>query len=162
MYVEISKISCDFDYLEIFSVIFLIEEYSPRAYFSTVSETKTLIHRYECFERSTLSLFSFLLPISNCCVDKAISELEIELKKISPTGSKLTCAQLAMATVLLNNKIRNRGLSASEIHFSRDSHSSENLNIDDNQLREDSIKLREVNHGQSARSKAPKGKPHVQ
>ena len=99
---------------------------------------------------------------SNCCVDKAISELEDELKKISPTGSKLTCAQLAMATVLLNNKIRNRGLSASEIHFSRDSHSNENLSIDDNQLREDSIKLREVNHGQSARSKAPKGKPHVQ
>ena len=52
---------------------------------------------------------------SNCCVDKAIAELEVELKKISPTGSKLTCAQLAQATVLLNNKIRNRGLSAPEI-----------------------------------------------
>ena len=72
---------------------------------------------------------------SNCCVDKAIAELEVELKKISPTGSKLTCAQLAQATVLLNNKIRNRGLSASEIHFSRDSHSFENLKLDDNKLR---------------------------
>ena len=95
---------------------------------------------------------------ANCCVDKAICELENELKKLSPSGDKLTSAQLAQATVLLNSKIRNRGLSAAEIHFSRDSHNSENLQLEDSQLKQQQIKLRDDNHSSSARSKAPRGK----
>ena len=69
---------------------------------------------------------------SNCCIDKAINELESELRKISPHGGKLNTADLALATMSLNNKIRKRGLTAAEIHFSRDSHDGSNLILDDN------------------------------
>ena len=83
---------------------------------------------------------------SNCCVDKAINELEQELKKLSPNGGKLNAADLAQATMTLNNKIRKRGLTASEIHFSRDSHDHSNLRLDDKKLRNEQMSLRFQNH----------------
>jgi hypothetical protein len=58
---------------------------------------------------------------ANCHVDKVIQELELELKKISPAGAKLGPADLAKATLILNSRIRKSGLTASEMHFSRDS-----------------------------------------
>jgi hypothetical protein len=58
---------------------------------------------------------------ANCHIDKIIQELEIEIKKISPTGAKLTPIDLARATLILNNRIRKSGFTASENHFSRDS-----------------------------------------
>ena len=66
---------------------------------------------------------------SNCVVDKSINELETELKKLSPDDDMLLLSDLAQATFILNNKIRKRGLSASEIHFSRDAYDHSNLHI---------------------------------
>ena len=95
---------------------------------------------------------------SNCCVDKAINELESELIKISPDGSKLSTADLAQATMSLNGKIRKRGFTASEIHFSRDSHDNSNLVLDDSQLQENQRDLRFQNHQHLNNSRAPRGK----
>ena len=53
-------------------------------------------------------------------MDKSINELEVEIKKLSPDGEMLRLSDLAQATFAFNNKIRKRGLSASEIHFSRE------------------------------------------
>ena len=96
---------------------------------------------------------------SNCCVDKRIQELEKELKLVSPAGEKISVHQLAKVVTTLNDRRRNQGLSAAEIHFSRDTVRGENLMLDDKKLRMEKIKLREDNHPHSARSKAPKGKP---
>ena len=95
---------------------------------------------------------------SNCCVDKRIQELEKELKLISPAGEKVSVHQLAKAVTTLNDRRRNQGLSAAEIHFSRDTVRGENLKLDDKKLRTEKIRLREDNHPYSAKSKAPKGK----
>ena len=98
---------------------------------------------------------------SNCVVDNAIKELESELRKISPSGGKLTSAQFAQALLLLNNKIRNRGFSAAEIHFARDSHDNQNLNLDDKQLKSQQENIRIKNHPYLAKSRAPRGKPQI-
>lgn len=94
---------------------------------------------------------------SNCCVDKAIAELECELKKLSPLGAKISSLEISQATTLVNNKIRNRGLTAAEIHFSRASYDNDNLALDDSKLRADRIFQRFSNHGPSSKSKTPGG-----
>ena len=95
---------------------------------------------------------------SNCSVDKVICELEIELRKLSPDGHKINTAQLAQATMCLNKKVRNRNLTAAEIHFSRDSYDHTNLTLDDKKLQARQKDLRIQNHPYSVTSKAPKGK----
>ena len=95
---------------------------------------------------------------SNCSVDKAISELEEEIVKLSPDGSKIDVSTLAQATMQINSKIRNRGLTAEEVHFSRDSHNNENLVLNDEELNREQRLLRERNHPYLSRSRAPKGR----
>ena len=98
---------------------------------------------------------------SNCVVNKIIDELEAELRKISPDSSKLTSSQLARALLLLNSKIRNRGLSAAEIHFARDSHDHQNLQHNDRELRCQQENLRLKNHPYLSKSRAPNGKSQL-
>ena len=93
---------------------------------------------------------------SNCYVDKVICELEEELRKLSPDGEKVDIAILTQATTALNNKIRKRGLTASEIHFSRDAHDSFNLYLQDEDLRLKQKKLRQENHEHLRNSKSKK------
>ena len=95
---------------------------------------------------------------SNCCVDKKIQELELELKKIVQAGSQLRTGDLSKAVTVLNSRIRNQGLSSAEIHFSRDSDRGENLKLDDADLNDEKLRLRLKNNVYSERSKAPKGK----
>ena len=64
---------------------------------------------------------------SNCHVDKIIQELELEITKISPAGKPLQPAELARATLILNNRIRQSGFTSSETHFARDSATLEPL-----------------------------------
>ena len=73
---------------------------------------------------------------SNAAIDKIHQELEAELIKLDPSGSKINTGTLALAITNLNNKIRRHGLSASQIHFSRDQNTGENLPIQDSKLRE--------------------------
>ena len=58
---------------------------------------------------------------ANCHIDKIIQELEAEIRRISPLGKPLTPAELAKATICLNNRVRKSGWTASESHFLRDS-----------------------------------------
>ena len=96
---------------------------------------------------------------SNCSVDKKIRELEEELKRLSPEGDRLSLGQLARAVTMLNNRVRNQGMTAAEIHFSRDTVRGENLNLDDKQLMDEKVLKREENHDYSIKSKAKGGKP---
>ena len=95
---------------------------------------------------------------SNCSVDKAINEFEIELKKISPSADKVNISDLATVSMALNRKILNRGLSAEEIHFSRDSFDNTNLTLNDQDLSDEQLSLKLDRHKRLALSKAPKFK----
>ena len=90
-------------------------------------------------------------------VDKKISELEKEMKKIAPSHNVITVKILAMATNTVNEKIRNQGMSAKEILFSRDQITSENLHIQDAVLAESIMDKRKENIIYSGRSKSSKG-----
>jgi hypothetical protein len=82
---------------------------------------------------------------SNAVVDKACSEIETEITKLQPQSGKITETTLAQATLLLNTKIRRKEqLSATEIHFSRSQTTSENLHLDDQQLRTSQIGARHL------------------
>jgi hypothetical protein len=73
---------------------------------------------------------------ANAVVDKRCQELEEELKKLSPEGSKLSQAQLTKSVLNLNRRLRRTGnISAFEIHTSRDINTGINLNLDDAVLR---------------------------
>ena len=95
---------------------------------------------------------------SNCSVDKIIDEMEQELRKLSPAGDKVNSTQLARCIISLNGKIRNRNLTASEIHFARDMYDQTNLLLDDNSLQADQHCKRTRNHPILAKSRAPRGK----
>ena len=103
---------------------------------------------------------------SNCCVDKKIQELQIEIKRLCPHETKINLSTLSKAVTNLNSRIRNQGLSSSQIHFSRDLVTGENLNLDDKRLGADKSEKRQTNQVLSAHSKAPRGKvltrPEVQ
>ena len=71
---------------------------------------------------------------SNAVVDKVIQELELELKKLSPEGVKLSVGRLGHAVTILNNRVRSHGLTASELHFSRDPVRGVNLHLTDSDL----------------------------
>ena len=82
---------------------------------------------------------------SNCAVDKKIQELEEEFRRLSPEGEKISTGQLAQAVTMLNNRTRNQGLTAAEIHFSRDSVRGEKLNLDDQKMLEERLQKRQIN-----------------
>lgn len=68
-------------------------------------------------------------------VDKGIQELQQELKRIQPFEKPISKAELSMAIMQLNNRLRRNGqISAREILFSRDYNKHTNLNLDDKAL----------------------------
>jgi len=87
---------------------------------------------------------------SNCVVDKAIQELELELLKAGHSNVPITSLQLQGAVDTLNTRIRNRGLSAKEIILQRDQHSYEQLNINDSALAWQQKAIRRQDHRTSA------------
>ena len=80
----------------------------------------------------------------NACVDRAISEIIDEIKKIVPPEQALDQCSLSQAILQVNTKLRRNGkLSASEILFSRDQLSNQNLSIKDEHLQEQQKKARQ-------------------
>ena len=73
-------------------------------------------------------------PNKNAAVDKMMQELESEIRRLSPDGNKLSPGRLSLAVTNLNNRTRGHGLSASQVHFSRDSEAGTNLQIHDDKL----------------------------
>ena len=95
----------------------------------------------------------------NPVAEKAIQELERELKRICPEGGPINGTILALAVVTLIKRIRNRGLSAYEILTQRDNVIGDHLRLNDAHLAHQQHDLRLRNHYPSALSKVPKGKP---
>jgi len=81
---------------------------------------------------------------SNSIVDKLIQELENEFKQLAPEGEKISEGRLGHAVTVLNSRIRSGGLSASEIHFSRDPNRDINLHLDDSTFAKDKTIKREM------------------
>lgn len=94
----------------------------------------------------------------NPIADKAIRELEDELKRQCPSGKAITATELALVIATLNSRIRNRALSAREILFQRDANTGEQLKFKDCELSDEQYKSRLSNHGPSAKSKSRGGK----
>ena len=93
---------------------------------------------------------------SNCNIDKKMQELQEEIRRLCPTEIKITVSTLSKAVTNLNSRIRNQGLSSSQIQFSRDTVSGENLNINDEKLMANKIERKKVNNIHSAKSKGGK------
>ena len=79
-------------------------------------------------------------------VDNAIKMLENEIVKNAPHSTQINETILALALTNMNSLIRNRGLSAHEILFSRDNFSNENLHFSDKQLAEKQISIKTTNN----------------
>ena len=80
---------------------------------------------------------------SNAVIDKGCQELEQEIKRIAPTGDKIDTTTLKRAILTLNSKVRrNGGLSAFEMNTARDQSTSDNLNLNDKQLRKRQLETR--------------------
>lgn len=94
----------------------------------------------------------------NPVAEKAISELERELKKFKPRGETISSVDLAKALRTLNLRIRNRGLSASEIIYQRDLTHGDQISFNDKDLALSQQNIREQNHIPSAQSKTPRGR----
>ena len=90
---------------------------------------------------------------SNPTVDKAIQELEEELKRLLPDGRAASPSTLATAVRNTNNRIRLYGLSAREIVLKRDSFTNTGLEFSDSDLSSFKHAKRVENHTHSERSK---------
>ena len=90
----------------------------------------------------------------NPIIDKAIKELERELRVQNPIGGPISLMSLDMAVATLNSRLRNPGLSAQEMWTGRDQVSGEQLAFEDRSLIEDQFKRRLKNHPYSEKSKA--------
>ena len=77
---------------------------------------------------------------ANAVIDKACFELEQELKRIEPDGRAISNTTLQIAINTLNSRLRRKGqISAMEIHFNRDMHTGQNLNLDYSKIRQDQV-----------------------
>ena len=90
----------------------------------------------------------------NPTVDKAIQELEEELKRLLPEGQAVSPSTLATAVRHVNNRIRMYGLSAREIILKRESFTNAELSFSDSNLSSFKHNKRIENHKLSAESKA--------
>ena len=90
-------------------------------------------------------------------VDRAIQELEAEMRQICPEAERVSPATLSLAVKRVNSKIRNQGLSASELHWSREQLTGENLQLDDQAIANTREDIKTYNHPFSSKCKHPKG-----
>ena len=97
-------------------------------------------------------------PKSNCSVDKIICELEVELKRLCPTGAKLDAGTLSRAVMILTGKVRGQGLSASQVLFSRDANTGANLSLNDRKIG-DTKEASKIKKGRAAGSSKARGAP---
>lgn len=98
-------------------------------------------------------------PNKNAVADKAIQELETEIRKKHPDGARITELDLASVLHILNSRMRANGLSAREILFQRDYVSGVQLKINDDVISKSRYENLSKNHPHSARSKVPFSAP---
>lgn len=108
----------------------------------------------------SLEIGSPLNKNSNACIDKAIAELNTELKKIVKEETPINEATLSSAINIINNKLRRNGkLSAADIIFSRDRLSNKNLQLDDKKLADNQLQTRNNSHKTPSLTLKPDIKP---
>ena len=91
----------------------------------------------------------------NPVAEKAIAELEDELRHQLPGGGAVTELGLAIAVSRLNSRLRRDGLSAHELWTQRNQFTQEQLPLDDRETIINQQKAREINHSYSEQSKNP-------
>jgi len=96
----------------------------------------------------------------NPVAERAIQELGRECLNVSPEGGPLSSVTLALATSLMNSRIRNSGLSAYELWTQRDQVTCDQLPIMEKQIIDQQHHNRLKNHPYSAKSKSL-GKPEL-
>ena len=95
-------------------------------------------------------------PNKNPVGERAIQELEYELKREVPEGGRIPPVQLALAVARLNSRIRASGMSAREVLYQRDQYTNQQLPISDHDLILQQHKNRLRNHSYSEKCKAPR------
>jgi hypothetical protein len=92
----------------------------------------------------------------NPVAEKAVAEVEEELRRHAPDGSSVTPVELSLAISRLNSRLRRRGISAHEMWTHRDQFSNAQLPINDLDIIAAQHKQRLDNHPHSERSKNPR------
>ena len=95
----------------------------------------------------------------NPSIDKAIQDLEKEIKRLSPEAGPISAGLLAVAACNTNSRVRKCGLSAKEILTKRENFSGNPLNFNDEEISANRYENRVKNHESSAKSKAPGAQP---
>ena len=90
----------------------------------------------------------------NPSIDKAIQELEKEIKRLSPDAGAISAGLLAVAVCNTNSRVRKCGLSAKEILTKREHYSGNPLNFSDEEISSNRYESRIKNHRSSEKSKA--------
>ena len=122
--------------------------------FQALAEDKILQQNHLQFEIGRVKN-----PNHNPVAERAIQELESELRRQLPRGEPLTSSLLAITTARLNSRIRTNGLSAREMWFQRDQLTNEQLPIRDLDRIIEQHNQRLDNHQPSEASKCPKKIP---
>ena len=90
-------------------------------------------------------------------VENAVQELDGEIAHQQPQGGAITHVTPAVATAVLNFRVRGRGLSAREMWTQRDQYTSEQMPVSDHMLITEQHLLRTTNHTHGELSKIPGG-----
>ena len=113
------------------------------------------------FNRLQLSDHNIILEVGrfknrnkNPVIDKAIKELEREIRLQNPIGGPLSSMSLDMAIATLNSRLRHPGLSSQEMWTGRDQVSGEQLALNDRNLIDSQHRRRIANHSYSEKAKA--------
>ena len=97
-------------------------------------------------------------PNKNSIAEKAIQELQEELRVMDSSGGPVSAATLCKTVTQLNCHLRHHGLTACEILLKRDQFSKHQIDVDDQPIISDQFTDGIRNHENSAVSKNPKGK----
>ena len=92
----------------------------------------------------------------NPVAERAIEEIGLELLHMFPEGGPITPRTLALATSMMNMRIRRNGMSARELWTQRDQLTGDQLPFDDADIILQQHQSRITNHPSSAKAKANK------
>ena len=111
---------------------------------SDLSKLQIKVEATDCFNKN-----------ANAIVDRACYELEQQLKRLEPAGKQINNTTLQLAVTALNQMLRRQGqISSYEMHFNRDNHTGDNLNLDYQKIREEQIEKRDK-HNEKHNMKVP-------
>ena len=143
------------------AIIRLISQTRPSPTSTAVIRVDPAPSFQSIFQRLKLSDQNIVLELGrfknknkNPVIDKAIKELQRELRVQNPIGGPISSMSLDMAVATLNSRLRDPGLSAQEMWTGRDQVSGEQLAFEDRALIENQFRRRLKNHQYSERSKA--------